>query len=214
MSTPPARRTRKRLATRTSISDVATRLFFERGFDRVTVDEIAEAADVSRMTVFNHFPRKEDMFFDLDAEGREELIQALHTRDSKLSPIDALRAFAHHAVAKRRPYVEFCDQSQLFIETIEASETLKARARTIRDELVREVSVAMAESVGRAPGDADAHLVAGIQVATWGVAMLEAHKTYQKTRKNAAAHKVLLAIVDKGAIGLATMMAGTPYAND
>ena len=214
MSTPPARRTRKRLATRTSISDVATRLFFERGFDRVTVDEIAEAADVSRMTVFNHFPRKEDMFFDLDAEGREELIQALHTRDSKLSPIDALRALAHHAVAKRRPYVEFCDQSQLFIETIEASETLKARARTIRDELVREVSVAMAESVGRAPGDADAHLVAGIQVATWTVAMLEAHKTYQKTRKNAAAHKVLLAIVDKGAIGLATMMAGTPYAND
>jgi len=214
MSTPPARRTRKRLATRTSISDIATRLFFERGFDNVTVDAIAEAADVSRMTVFNHFPRKEDMFFDLDAEGREELIQALRTRDPKVSPIDALRAFAHHAVTKRRPYVEFCDQSQLFIETIEASETLKARARTIRDELVREVSVAMAESVGRAPGDPDAHLVAGIQVATWGVAMLEAHKTYQKTRKTASAHKVLLAIVDKGAMGLATMMAGTPYAND
>ena len=213
MSTPPARRTRKRLATRTSISDIATRLFFERGFDNVTVDAIAEAADVSRMTVFNHFPRKEDMFFDLDAEGREELNQALHDRDPKVSPIEALRAFAHRAVAKRRPYVEFCDKSQLFIETIEASESLKARARTIRDELVRDVSVAMAESVGRAPGDPDAHLVAGIQVATWGVAMLEAHKTYQKTRKTAAAHKVLLAIVDKGAIGLATMMAGTPYAN-
>ena len=71
LPTPPDRRTRKRLATRQRISDVATRLFIERGFDGVTVDEIAEAADVARMTVFNHFSRKEDMFFDLDEEGRE-----------------------------------------------------------------------------------------------------------------------------------------------
>ena len=66
MSTPPDRRSRKRLAMRQGISNTATRLFFERGFDQVTVDEIAAAADVGRMTVFNHFPRKEDMFFDRD----------------------------------------------------------------------------------------------------------------------------------------------------
>ncbi|TIV74470.1 MAG: TetR family transcriptional regulator, partial [Mesorhizobium sp.] len=64
MPEPSDRRARKRLATRKAISDTATRLFMERGFDHVTVDEIAEAADVGRMTVFNHFPRKEDMFFD------------------------------------------------------------------------------------------------------------------------------------------------------
>jgi AcrR family transcriptional regulator len=46
MSMPPDRRSRKRLATRQGISDAATRLFFERGFDNVTVDEIADAADV------------------------------------------------------------------------------------------------------------------------------------------------------------------------
>jgi AcrR family transcriptional regulator len=66
---PSDRRSRKRLATRQGISNAATRLFFERGFDHVTVDEIAAAADVGRMTVFNHFPRKEDMFFDRDEEG-------------------------------------------------------------------------------------------------------------------------------------------------
>ena len=49
MSVPPDRRTRKRLATRQGISNAATRLFLERGFDAVTVDEIAEAADVGRM---------------------------------------------------------------------------------------------------------------------------------------------------------------------
>ena len=73
---PSDRRSRKRLATRDDISEAATRLFYERGFDHVTVDEIAEAADVGRMTVFNHFPRKEDMFFDRDEEAREIRPQA------------------------------------------------------------------------------------------------------------------------------------------
>lgn len=66
---PIDRRTRKRLATRQTISDAATRLFNAHGFDQVTVDEIAEAADVGRMTVFNHFPRKEDMLTDATPSG-------------------------------------------------------------------------------------------------------------------------------------------------
>src|SRR5271167_2178624 len=88
MSTPSDRRSRKRLATRQVISDTATHLFIERGFDQVTVDEIAAAADVGRMTVFNHFPRKEDMFFDLDEEGREILREALRQRDPCVAPTE------------------------------------------------------------------------------------------------------------------------------
>lgn len=72
------------VATRQLISDVATRLFLERGFDQVTVDEIATAADVGRMTVFNHFPRKEDMFFDRDEDGHELLREVLRQRDPTL----------------------------------------------------------------------------------------------------------------------------------
>ena len=97
LTTPPDRRTRKRLATRQRISDIASRLFVERGFDQVTVDEIAEAADVARMTVFNHFTRKEDMFFDLDEEAREDLLTALQKRDPGTSPIEAVRLFVHRA---------------------------------------------------------------------------------------------------------------------
>src|ERR1051325_3435910 len=57
-------RERKKRQTRQYISDVATGLFLERGFDAVTVAEVAEAADVSVNTVFNYFPAKEDLFLD------------------------------------------------------------------------------------------------------------------------------------------------------
>src|ERR1700744_3934913 len=107
MSIPTDRRSRKRLAMRQNISNAATRLFMERGFDQVTVDEIAEAADVGRMTVFNHFPRKEDMFFDLDEKGRDDILAALRQRDPRVAPIEALRLFAHRAVAEKKPYLGF-----------------------------------------------------------------------------------------------------------
>ena len=100
MSTPSDRRSRKRLATRQSISNAATRLIFERGFDHVTVDEIAAAADVGRMTVFNHFPRKEDMFFDRDEEVREILRETLRQRDPRVAPIEALRLLVADGLKK------------------------------------------------------------------------------------------------------------------
>ena len=64
MTAPPGRRERKKQLTRQAISDVATALFLERGFDDVTVAQIAAAADVAVQTVFNHFRTKEDLFFD------------------------------------------------------------------------------------------------------------------------------------------------------
>jgi AcrR family transcriptional regulator len=212
MSIPSDRRSRKRLATRQGISNVATHLFIERGFDHVTVDEIAEAADVGRMTVFNHFPRKEDMFFDLDEEGREILREALAKRDAKVAPIETYRRLAHRLVEEGSPFVEFSARSQAFIEAIEGSETLKARARAIRDELAQVVTVALSESVGRAPADPDAHLAASLLLATWTVAVLGAHRTFRRTRSKEKAKAAFLAVVDKGTIGLKAAMAGTPYA--
>jgi AcrR family transcriptional regulator len=145
---PSDRRSRKRLATRQGISTAATRLFFKRGFDHVTVDEIAAAADVGRMTVFNHFPRKEDMFFDRDGEAREILRKTLRQRDPRVAPIETLRLLAHRLAAEQSPFVRFTAASRGYIETIEGSETLKARARAIRDELAQVVAVALSECVG------------------------------------------------------------------
>ena len=212
MSIPSDRRSRKRLATRESISIAATRLFFERGFDQVTVDEIAEAADVGRMTVFNHFARKEDMFFDRDEEGREILREALRERDPGVAPIDTLRLLAHRLAAEQSAFDRFTVESQGFIETIEGSETLKARARAIRDELAQVVGAALCECVGREPTDPDAHLAAGLLLATWTVALIQAHQTFRQNRDTKAAKAAFLGIVDKGTIGVKAAMAGTPYA--
>jgi AcrR family transcriptional regulator len=212
VSITPDRRTRKRLATRQNISDIASRLFVERGFDQVTVDEIAEAADVARMTVFNHFPRKEDMFFDLDEEGREDLLAALQRRDAGTSPIEALRLFAHWAIAEQRPYVRFFEGgSERFIETIRASEALKARARAIRDELTDTLTIALTKAAKRRQPDPAATLAATLLVATWEVAFLEAHRIFHQSRNIKKANAVFLAIVDQGTRGLKAAVEGSPY---
>ncbi len=212
MSIPTDLRSRKRLATRQSISNAATRLFLERGFDHVTVDEIADAADVGRMTVFNHFPRKEDMFFDRDEEGRAMLRDALRQRDPQVAPVETLRLLAHRLVAEQSPYVSFNADSQGFVETIEGSETLKARARAIRNELWQLVAEALWECAGREPDDADAHLAAGLLLATWTVALIQAHRIYRQNRNTEEAQAAFLSIVDKGTLGVKAAVAGTPYA--
>jgi len=206
------RRSRKRLATRQAISVAATRLFVERGFDQVTVDEIATAADVGRMTVFNHFPRKEDMFFDRDAEIREVLLEALRRRDPSVAPIETLRLLAHRLVADESPFVEFSARSQGFVETIEGSETLKARARAIRDELAQVVAEALCKCVGREPTDVAAQLAADLLLATWTVAFLHGHRTFRQSQNTQKAEAAFLAVVDSGTLGVKGAMAGTPYA--
>lgn len=184
----------------------------QRGFDHVTVDEIASAADVGRMTVFNHFPRKEDMFFDREEEGREMLRDALRRREPGVTPVETLRLLAHRLAAEDVPYLRFSVRSQAFMATIEGSETLKARARAIRDELAQTISLALSESAGREPADPDADLAAGLLLATWTTAFVQAHRSFRLKQDAREATAVFLRLVDQGTLGLKAAMAGTPYA--
>src|ERR1700761_3599613 len=206
------RRTRKRLATRQSISDTATRLFLDRGFDSVTIDEIAAAADVGRMTVFNHFPRKEDMFFDREEEIQALAFDAIRKRGPGVSPIEATRKLAHDLVKQDHEFVMLSEDTSWFIRTAMASEALKARAREMRDDFTRALAIVLTETTNRPAGDPNAHLAAGLIVSTWNVAFSEAQKLFDGTRDASKAKRCFLAVIDRGTAGTAAALAKTAYA--
>jgi AcrR family transcriptional regulator len=88
------RRDRKKAQTRKALGDAALRLFLERGFDQVTVTEIADAADVSVTTLFKHFPGgKPALVFDQGDEREAALVGAVRDRRPDRSVLDALREY-------------------------------------------------------------------------------------------------------------------------
>ncbi|MFD7720002.1 TetR/AcrR family transcriptional regulator [Streptomyces sp. NPDC059814] len=88
------RRERKKAATRQAIADAALELFLEHGFEQVSVRDVAEKADVSTTTLFAHFPGKEALVFDREAEVEAELIAAVRDRPAGQDVVEALRAHA------------------------------------------------------------------------------------------------------------------------
>src|SRR5215218_1831082 len=93
MSTEPGLRERKKRQTRQLIADTARRLFEERGFDGVTVAEIARTADVAEKTVFNYFPSKEDLFYSRLEAFEEELLEAIRARQPGETVLAAFGGF-------------------------------------------------------------------------------------------------------------------------
>jgi AcrR family transcriptional regulator len=98
------RRERKKAATRRALADAALELFLERGYADVTVAEIAEAADVSVTTLFNHFPGgKPALVFD-EAQAREDaLVAAVHDRPAGTGVVEALHDHLRRSASLRPP---------------------------------------------------------------------------------------------------------------
>jgi AcrR family transcriptional regulator len=85
-------RARKKRQTRAAIAAAAMELFQARGFDAVTIAEIAAAADVSRKTIFNYFPAKEDLVFHAGQERRAALVHAIRACPPGTSLVAPFRA--------------------------------------------------------------------------------------------------------------------------
>lgn len=137
------RRERKKQQTRQAISDVATALFLERGFDAVTVAEVARAADVAVQTVFNHFPAKEDLFFD-ESGWWTGPAGAIRAAPPGADPVDLLEA-QYLAMCRHRLTVGQLATWKQFVATIEASPALLARRRLNLDELEKSLAEALDE---------------------------------------------------------------------
>ncbi|XVV09851.1 TetR/AcrR family transcriptional regulator [Actinoplanes sp. CA-131856] len=95
-------RDRKKARTRRLIADTATRLFAERGYERVTVSEIARAAEVAEQTLYNYFPTKEQLVTDREQEIEERLSELIRSRDTTISPAAAVREYVLHSISAIR----------------------------------------------------------------------------------------------------------------
>jgi AcrR family transcriptional regulator len=140
--------------TRLSISNIATRLFIEHGFEHVTVAQIAEAAQVSVKTVFNYFASKEDLFFDRADDVRDALLAAIQDRPEGVSVIESL----HTVLADRRVpfdpdgwrslrHEDSYEGFRSFIAAEYASPALQARRLAIVEDWGEALGAAFAEEL-------------------------------------------------------------------
>src|SRR5438874_7203891 len=121
-------RERKKQQTRQQIFEAARRLFEKKGFDRVSVAEIARAADVSEVTVFNYFPSKEDLFYGGMQFFEEQLLDAVRSRPAGESAIKAFRRRLL-AGAERLETKQSSDAILKAARIVSASTSLAARER-------------------------------------------------------------------------------------
>jgi len=144
-------RARKKRVAREAIAATARRLFAERGFDAVTVAEIAAVADVSEKTVFNHFPTKVDLAFAGREEGLARLVADIKGRPPGASVLDVFRALTANVMDG---FVAPGDEDLLAVaKIIRGSRTLQERLTVGWESGAADVTAAIAETAGAADDD-------------------------------------------------------------
>lgn len=147
-------RERKKEQTRRLLSETARRLFGEHGFENVSVAEVAHAADVSPATVFNYFPRKEDLVYGRLEAFEAELLGAIRARAPGES---VLNAFGRFVLQPRGLLAAEDDEAaaelEAIVKTIAASPSLLAREQQILARYTRSLAALIAEETRAKPGD-------------------------------------------------------------
>ncbi|WP_441245080.1 TetR/AcrR family transcriptional regulator [Kitasatospora sp. McL0602] len=132
----------KKQETRQLISDSATRLFIEQGFERTTITEIAAAARVAKKTVTNYFPRKEDLALDHHETFTRGLAQAVADREHGETPFAAVARTFRSSLREHSPVVGFTGPA--FARMVADSPTLTARLRELHDQREEALAAALA----------------------------------------------------------------------
>jgi AcrR family transcriptional regulator len=165
----------KKLHTRQEIADRAMQLFAKRGFDHVTVAEVAEAANVSEKTVYNYFPTKEDLFFDEVPEREAALVAAVTGRRKGESVLQALRRLQTVECPR------LCSPGfATFARIIEESTALKAKELEVMSHFVQVLTETLETELTL--DERDARLAAGLLVSVH-------RQLFRAARKQALAGK-------------------------
>ena len=212
------RRARKKAQTREQIRGIAHRLFADRGYDAVTIADVAREADVAVQTVFNHFATKEELFFDGRVPWVDGPAEAVRSRGTE-APLPALRSYLT-AVISGLVGSMATQERRCYVATVEASETLRAYERELVFESERRLTTALTEAwraaadTGAGPVPADPALAASLIAAVW----LSAGRTLvveQRPRINAGAcPEELAARVELIAAGVLTAFETNPALTD
>jgi AcrR family transcriptional regulator len=158
-------RERKKQRTRELIAQTARRLFKERGFDAVTVEDVARAAEVSRKTVFNYFPTKEDLFFSGFEAFQQRLLAAVREREAGESMISAFSRFLTGSGGLLAdPDPAAVERLYEINRLITDSPALLARERQICADSTDALAALISDEIGARPGNIGPRVAANAMI--------------------------------------------------
>ena len=142
-------RERKKLRTRALIQKEALRLFLEKGFEATTIEEIAEAAEISPSTFFNYFPTKEEVVFQDELDPL--ILAAFNAQPERTHPIRALRDSMKTVFGQLT--AEQDNVMRQRISLMSSTPALRSAMLTQFADLVDQIAELIAGRVGREPTD-------------------------------------------------------------
>jgi AcrR family transcriptional regulator len=197
-------RERKKRLMRQQLSDTATQMFLERGFDAVRVTDIAEACGVSEKTVFNYFPTKESLILD----RLESTVASLRTglAEPGVSPVQAalrildgeLSAMTSWLAAQDDP-VRAGAAIRRFGALIQATPSLRAYQSDMMDQFTAMAATILAERAGMSPDDPEPQIAATALLGLWRIQFRGLSKYLDGTRTPAQVHQAVTADVRRAA---------------
>jgi AcrR family transcriptional regulator len=167
-------RERKKALMRQLISDTATLMFLERGFDEVRVSEVAAACDVSEKTIYNYFPTKESLLLDREEDSINALQQALGPDGEPVSPVTAMVGLLKGELAEFMGHINDHEQVQFsliadFNDLIESTPSLKAARAEMIDRFAQVAAESMAARAGLDPSDPEPQIAADALTSLWRI---------------------------------------------
>lgn len=153
-------RDEKRRQTRRHIAEVATGLFLEHGFGRVTIAEVARTAEVSVNTVYTYFPSKEDLVFYPEEASAQRMVQMVRDREPGQSAAEAVLGALRGELRHGDRMVGLTQGFGRFLQMVWEEPTLAARLDSIAREMVQALAETLAAETSAAPGDPLPRLVA------------------------------------------------------
>lgn len=187
-------RERKKLRTVETISETAISLFLAKGFDEVSVVEVARAAEVSKPTLFRYFPTKEDLVLHRFADHQDEAGRVVAERPEGMSALAALRAHVLAGLAARDPVTGLCDDAEVlaFHRLLYGTPSLVARLHAYTDR----AEEALAGALG-GPDEMDARLAAGQIVAVQRILARENWRRIAAGESATSLYPVAVAAADR-----------------